>query len=179
MVTKSIEKAINDQISREEESSRIYLAMASWGQVNGFPGAAEWLYAQVEEERMHLSKFIHYLNDRGGHAQLSALEKPGLKFKSLLDTFERVLKHEEYISQSINDLYAIAVHEKDFSTGNFLQWFITEQIEEESTVRAILDKIRLVGNEKAGLYQVDRELSTQAAAKRASLLAAATANSQA
>ncbi len=176
MVTKIIEKAIIEQIKREEHSSRIYLSMASWCQVNGFPGAAEWLYAQVEEERGHQSKFIHYLNDRGGHALLAELEKPVLKFKSLLDVFDQVLKHEEYISQSINDLYASSVQQKDFSTGNFLQWFITEQIEEESTARAILDKIRMVSNEKVGLYQVDKELSTMAAAKRAAQLAVAAAS---
>ena len=175
MITKTLEKAIIEQIKREEHSSRIYLAMASWCQVNGCPGAAEWLYAQVEEERSHQLKFIQYLNDRGGHALLSGLEKPDLKFKSLLDVYQRVLKHEEYISQSINELYAIAVQEKDYSTGNFLQWFITEQVEEESTVKSILDKLNMIGNEKVGLYQVDQELSTQAAAKRASLLTAASA----
>ena len=176
MVTKIIEKTIIEQIKREEHSSRIYLSMASWCQANAFPGAADWLYAQVEEERMHLSKFIHYLNDRGGHALLAELEKPPLKFKSLLDIYEQVLKHEEFISQSINDIYAVSVQQKDFTTGNFLQWFITEQIEEESTARTILDKIRMVGNEKVGLYQVDQELSVLAAAKRAAQIAIASAN---
>jgi ferritin len=176
MVTKIIEKGIIEQIRREEHSSRIYLAMASWCQANAYPGAAEWLFAQVEEERLHQSKFIHYLNDRGGHALLSQLEKPVLVFKSLLEIYEQVLKHEEYISQSINELYALAVKEKDFTTGNYLQWFITEQIEEESTARSILDKVRMVGNEKVGLYQVDKELSVLAAAKRAAQLLVATAN---
>lgn len=174
MITKTLEKAINEQIKREEHSSRIYLAMASWCQVNGFPGAAEWLYAQVDEERSHLLKFIQYLNDRGGHALLPGLDKPETTFKSLLDVYEKVLKHEEFISQSINELYAVAVQQKDYSTGNFLQWFITEQVEEESTVKAILDKLRMIGNEKFGLYQVDQELSSQAAIKRANLIAAAT-----
>jgi ferritin len=176
MITKILEKAIIEQVKREEHSSRIYLAMASWCQVSGYPGAAAWLYAQVEEERSHQSKFIHYLNDRGGHALLSELEKPALKFKTLLDVFQQVLEHEEYISQSINDLYAISVQQKDFSTGSFLQWFITEQIEEESTARAILDKVRMVGSEKVGLYQVDKELNTMAVTKLAAILAAASAN---
>jgi ferritin len=87
-----------------------------------------------------------------------------------------VLKHEEYISQSINELYAVSVQEKDFSTGNFMQWFITEQIEEESSARAILDKVRMVSSDKVGLYQVDKELSMLAAAKRALQLTAASAN---
>jgi ferritin len=158
MITKGIEKAIVEQIKREEESSRIYLAMASWCETSGYQGAASWLYQQVEEERLHASKFIHYLNDRGGHALMSELEKPAVKFKSLLEIYEQVLKHEEYISQSINDIYALTVQQKDFSTGTFLQWFITEQIEEESTARTILDKLKLIGNEKVGLYEIDKEL---------------------
>lgn len=102
MVSKTIEKALNEQIKREEQSSRIYLAMASWCQVNGYQGAAEFLYAQVEEERMHEGKFIHYLNDRGGHAVLMAVEKPVEKFKSVMNVFQEVLKHEEYITASID-----------------------------------------------------------------------------
>ena len=167
MITKVVEKEIIEQIKREEESSRIYLAMASWCQVKGYPGAAGWLYAQVEEERLHQSKFIHYLNDRGGHALLSSLVKPPTSFKSLQDIYEQTLKHEEYISQSINDLYGLTVKEKDFSTGNFLQWFINEQIEEESTARTILDKLLMVGNERVGLYEIDRELGQRTALKKA------------
>ena len=179
MVTKIIEIAIIEQIKREEHSSRVYLSMASWCQANGYPGGADWLFAQVEEERLHQSKFIHYLNNRGGHALLAELEKPVLKFKSLLDVFENVLKHEEYISQSINELYSVSVKEKDFSTGNFLQWFITEQIEEENTAKSILDKVRMVGADNVGLYQVDKELTTLAVAKRAAQLAATSANTAA
>jgi ferritin len=167
MIAKNVEKAIIEQIRREEESSRIYLAMASWCEANGYPGAANWFSQQVEEERMHQSKFIHYLNDRGGHAVLSELDKPVATFKSLLDLFERTLKHEQFISQSINDLYSITMKEKDYPTGNFLQWFITEQIEEESTVRNILDKLRLIGSEKVGLYEIDRELGRRIPAKPA------------
>ncbi len=175
MVSKTIEKALNEQIKREEQSSRIYLAMASWCQVNGYQGAAEFLYAQVEEERMHEGKFIHYLNDRGGHAVLMAVEKPVEKFKSVMNVFQEVLKHEEYITASINDIYALAVSEKDFTTGNFLQWFITEQIEEETTARTIIDKLTLAGSQPGGLFMIDKELSAMAVAKRAAQLALATA----
>ncbi|MGA2822648.1 MAG: ferritin [Bacteroidales bacterium] len=176
MITKIIEKAINEQIRKEEDSSRIYLSMASWSQVNGFQGAAEWLYAQSDEERMHELKLIHYLNDRGGTAQLADLEIPTTKFKSLLDVFQQVLKHEEYISASINEIYAISIKQNDYSTGNFLQWYITEQIEEESTAKAVLDQIQLAGEEKGGLFHMDKELAALAAKKRASQLAAATTN---
>ena len=176
MITKNVEKAINEQIKREEHSSRIYLAMASWAERNGFPGAADWLYAQTEEERIHMLKLVHYLNDRGGTAVIPALEAPESKYKSLLDVFQHVLVHEEYISASINDLYAVFTKEKDYTSANYLQWYITEQIEEESTVRGILDQIKLAGGEKGGLFLMDKEFSSLATAKRASLAASGGAN---
>jgi len=176
MITKNVEKAINEQIKREEHSSRIYLSMASWAERNGNPGAADWLYAQTEEERIHMLKLVHYLNDRGGTAVIPALEAPESRFKSLLDVFQQVLKHEEYISASINDLYAICTKEKDFTSANYLQWYITEQIEEESTVRAILDQIKLAGPDKGGLFLMDKEFAALATAKRASLAASGGSN---
>jgi len=176
MITKNVEKAINEQILREEHSSRIYLAMASWAERNGFPGAANWLYAQTEEERVHMLKLVHYLNDRGGTAVIPALDAPGAVFKSLGDVFQQVLKHEEFISASINDLYSICIKEKDFTSANYLQWYITEQIEEESTVRSILDQIKLAGPDKGGMFMMDKEFSAMATAKRASLAQSGGAN---
>ncbi len=176
MITKNVEKAINEQIRREEHSSRIYLSMASWAERSGYPGAANWLYVQTEEERIHMLKLVHYLNDRGGTAVIPALEAPGAKFKSLPDVFQEVLKHEEYISASINELYAICTKEKDFTTANYLQWYITEQIEEESTVRSILDQIKLAGSDKGGQFMMDKEFSAMATAKRAALAASGGAN---
>jgi ferritin len=176
MITKNVEKAINEQIKREEHSSRIYLSMASWAERNGFPGAANWLYVQTEEERIHMLKLVHYLNDRGGTAIIPALEAPVAKFKSLNDVFQQVLTHEEYISASINDLYATCTKEKDFTTANYLQWYITEQIEEESTVRNILDQINLAGNDRGGQFMMDKEFSAMAIAKRAALAQSGGAN---
>lgn len=176
MITKNVEKAINEQILREEHSSRIYLSMASWAERNGFPGAANWLYVQTEEERIHMLKLVHYLNDRGGSAMIPALEAPIAKFKSLTDVFEQVLRHEEYISASINELYAVCVKEKDYTSANYLQWYITEQIEEESTVRNILDQIKLAGAEKSGSFLMDKEFAAMAVAKRASLAQSGGAN---
>lgn len=169
MITKIVEKSINEQIKREEHSSRIYIAMASWAERNGFPGAASWLYVQTEEERIHMLKLVHYLNDRGGTAVIPALDAPGAKFKSLPDVFQQVLKHEEFISESINDLYAVCTKEKDFTTSNFLQWYINEQIEEETTVRNILDQIKLAGTDKGGLFMMDKEFAAMATAKKAAL----------
>jgi len=110
-------------------------------------------------------KFIKYLNDRGGNALLSPLTAPAPSYSNLLEVFEQVLKHEEFITAEINKLYEISLNEKDYTTGNFLQWYINEQIEEESTAHGILDKMKLVGNDKAGMFHIDKELEIQAAAK--------------
>ncbi|MEI6898436.1 MAG: ferritin [Bacteroidota bacterium] len=176
MITKALENAINEQIKREEHSSRIYLSMASWAERSGYPGASNWLYVQTEEERIHMLKLVHYLNDRGGTSVIPALEAPAAKFKSLLDVFQQVLTHEEYISASINDLYATCITEKDYTTANYLQWYITEQIEEEKTVRSILDQIKLAGTDKGGLFMMDKEFATMATAKRAALAQSGGAN---
>jgi ferritin len=176
MISKNVEKAINEQIKREEHSSRIYLSMASWAERNGFPGAANWLYVQTEEERIHMLKLVHYINDRGGTAVIPALDAPDATYKSLPDVFQQVLKHEEYISASINDLYAICTKEKDFTTANYLQWYITEQIEEESTVRSILDQIKLAGGDKGGQFMMDKEFAAMATAKRAAMAISGGAN---
>lgn len=158
MISKNVEDALNGQIMKEEHSSRIYMAMASWCENHGFPGAANFLYAQAEEERMHMMKLVHYLNDRDGHAQFDALERPEHQYESIQDVFDRVLKHEQFITASINELYHVCVNEKDYTTANFLQWYITEQIEEESTMKNILDQINLVGKDKAGFFLIDKEL---------------------
>ena len=162
MISKKVEKAINEQIKKEEYSSRLYLAMASWCHANGYPGAAEFLYKHADEERMHQLKFFHYLNDRNGYSVLEAIEQPPFKFKSLLEMFKDVLKHEEFITASINELYYLATTEKDYTTANFLQWFITEQLEEENLVNGILDKMNLVGTDKMGLFHIDKELGGMA-----------------
>lgn len=165
MISKKVEEAINVQIKNEEHSSRIYMAMASWCETNGYRGAADFLYKQSDEERMHMLKFIKYLNDRGGYAVLAGLELPASEYKSLRDVFDHVLSHEEFITASINQLYEVSLNEKDYTTGNFLQWYINEQIEEESTVNGILDRMKLLGDDKAGMFHIDKELENMAAAK--------------
>lgn len=166
MISKNVEEALNGQIKKEEHSSRIYLAMASWCERNGYPGASDFLYAQTEEERLHMLRLVHYLNDRGGNVKIDQLEAPVAKYESLVDVFRQVLKHEEFISASINELYTVCVKEKDFTTAHYLQWYINEQIEEENTARSILDQINLAGTEKGGLFMVDKELAGLAKAKR-------------
>lgn len=167
MIKENIENVINEQIKKEEYSSRLYLQMASWCEVNGFKGAADFLYAQADEEREHMLKFVHYLNDRGGHAKMMDIEQPPYEFKNVTDIFEQVMEHEIFITNSINEVYEVTLKERDHTSGTFLQWFINEQIEEESTMSAILDKIKLVGDDKAGYFHIDKELEAMAAARPA------------
>jgi len=162
MMNKNVEKRLNEQARKEESSARLYLAMAIWCEVNGYPGAATFLYNHTNEEQMHQMKIIHFINERGGKATLYELEAPKAKFNSLEDVFTQVLAHEEFVTNAINELYGLTVTEKDYTTGNFLQWYITEQVEEESTMRTILDKIKLVGKDKAGMFHVDKELEAMA-----------------
>ncbi|MDT8393892.1 MAG: ferritin [Bacteroidales bacterium] len=164
MLSKKLEEAIIDQIKAEEESSRLYLSMASWCEVNGYAGAAEFLFDHATEEREHALKFLKYVNDRGGHARVLALEEPPAHFDSLQQIFEQVLKHEILVTGLINELVALSMEEKDYTTHNFLQWYVTEQIEEESLARTILDKFKLAAGEKGGMFHIDKELSNMATA---------------
>jgi ferritin len=156
MLKKNIEELCNRQIEREGYSSNLYLAMASWAEVNGYSGVAEWLYVQSEEERIHMLKFIKYVNERNGKAVIPAFEKPEVSYKSVEEVFKAVLNHEEHVTDSINEIVELTLQEKDFNTNTFLQWFVNEQIEEESSARVILDKLHLVGNNN--LYQFDRDI---------------------
>lgn len=156
MLKNKVEDICNRQVEREGYSSNLYLAMASWAETNGFSGVAQWLYVQSDEERLHMLKFIKYINERGGKSIMPALKKPPVDYKNVEDLFREVLKHEEFVTASINEIVAVTLEEKDFNTHNFLQWFVFEQVEEESSARAIIDKIHLVG--KNNLYQFDRDI---------------------
>lgn len=158
MVTEKMEKALNSQIKIEAESSQIYLSMASWAEIKGLEGIAQFMYKHSDEERFHMLKLIKYVNERGGHAIVSDLSAPKTEFGSFQDMFKELLKHEIFVSQSINELVHITLKEKDYATHNFLQWYVAEQIEEEALARTILDKIKLIGNDKGGLYLFDRDV---------------------
>jgi ferritin len=168
MLKASIEKALNKQIQVEAESSQIYLSMASWAEKQGFEGVAAFMYAHSDEERFHMLKLMKFVNERGGHAQVSALKAPPLSFGSFKEMFKTLFDHEVKVSQSINDLVEIALSEKDHASHNFLQWYVSEQIEEEALARNILDKINLIGDDKGGFYLFDNDIKlliTQAANK--------------
>ena len=158
MLSPVIEEALNNQITVEAQSSQIYLAMASWAEVLGFEGVAQFMYAHSDEERMHMLKLIKYVNQRGGEATIPDVNKPVLDLTNHKSLFKQLLEHEIHISQSINELVGITMDERDFATQNFLQWYVAEQIEEEANARYILDKINLIGDDKGGLYLFDNEM---------------------
>ena len=159
MLSKIIEEALNKQIRIEAESSQIYLAMACWAEVKGFEGVANFMYKQSDEEREHMLKLVKFVNERGGHAFVSELKAPDVSFKSIKEMFEMLFEHEVFVSDSINELVHTSLGQKDYSTHNFLQWYVSEQIEEEAMARTILDKINLIGDDKGGLYLFDRDIN--------------------
>lgn len=158
MLNKRVEDICNRQVEREGYSSNLYLAMASWAEVNGLAGVASWLYIQSDEERLHMLKFVKYINERGGKAVMPAFQQPPVDFSNVQHVFEEVLRHEEFVTSSINEIVAVTLEEKDFNTHNFLQWFVMEQVEEEASAKAVLDKLKLIGN--GSLYQFDRDILT-------------------
>src|ERR1044071_1625926 len=160
MISSKIEEALNRQIDLEGFSSMYYLAMGSWAEVNGYKGVAQFLYHHSDEERMHMLKLFRYINDRGGHSIVPGLESPPKDFKNIQEIFEIVLSHEVKVSNEINALVELCMMEKDYTTHNFLQWYVAEQIEEETLARNIIDKLKLIGEDKGGMYLFDRDLQT-------------------
>jgi len=158
MLKPSIEKILNEQIVKEGYSSFLYLSMAVWAENNKLSGTAKWLYAQAEEEKEHMLKFVHYINERGGKAIIPAIEKAPEKWTDIHKLFEEVLKHEIYITESIHKIVALTVKENDFATNNWIQWFVTEQLEDEANVNSILDRLRLLGKNAGAIYMFDRDV---------------------
>ncbi|HEY8915368.1 MAG TPA: ferritin [Chitinophaga sp.] len=154
------EKALNEQVELEAASSQYYLAMASWADVQGYNGIAQFLFRHSDEERIHMLKLLTFINDRGGFGIVPALKQPPLQFNNIHDIFEQVLKHEILVSTEINKLVELCLQEKDYTTHTFLQWYVNEQIEEEKMASKILDKLKLIGEDKGGLYIFDRDMGT-------------------
>ena len=158
MLSKKIETAINKQIELEAASSQLYLSMASWAETKSFNGVSAFLFKQSDEERFHMIKLVKYVNERGGKALIPALKQPEKEFKTLNIIFEQILSHEIMVSNEINKLVDVCLQEKDYTTHNFLQWYVAEQIEEEAQAKTILDKINLIGEDRGGLYLFDRDI---------------------
>lgn len=155
MLSKKISEALNKQIAMEQFASSYYLAAASWCAVKGFQGASEFLFRHSDEERMHMLKLVHYLNDHGGHAESPSVGKIPQRFKELPEMFKEILDHELEVSKAIHQLADFCFKEKDYSTFNFLQWFIQEQREEERLFLIVIEKFELAGKGGQGLFLVD------------------------
>ncbi len=162
MISKKMEDELNEQVNKEFYSAYLYLAMAAYCTKIGLPGFSHWMRLQYEEENMHVTKMYDYILDQGGKVHLKAIEEPPVEYGSPLEIFEKTLEHEQFVTRSIHKLMDLAVEESDYATQTFLQWYVTEQVEEESNVQDVLNPLRMVGNDKGGLMMIDQKLGGRA-----------------
>jgi ferritin len=158
MLSRNLETALNDQIKHELYSAYLYLSMSAHAESHGLPGAAKWLGKQAQEEQEHAMKFYNYVLDRGSKVTLQAIEQPPSEFTSLLDVFEQVKEHEAKVTGLIHRLYDMALKENDYASQVELQWFVSEQVEEEKNAATIVDALRSAGTQGIALFMVDRWL---------------------
>jgi ferritin len=160
MISEKMQAALNEQIAMEAHASYLYLAMAGWFDLEGLEGCAKFMYRQSDEERMHKMRIFNYLLDMNCKAIVPSVEQPPTSFKSVQDIFKSAYEHELKVTKSINGLVDLAINDGDHSTHNFLQWYVTEQREEETLMRLILDKIGLIGDGPQSLYFIDKEIES-------------------
>jgi ferritin len=158
MISKKLQDAINDQIKNEFYSAYLYLAMAAHCEASNLPGFAQWLKVQSHEEWTHGMKFFEFLNDRGGRVTLHAISQPPATYKTVLGIFEHVLEHEQKVTACINKLYELALQERDYPTQAMLQWFITEQVEEEKNATQIVEQLKMIPEKGGALLFIDRHI---------------------
>jgi ferritin len=163
-ISPKMKKALNDQVTLEASASNSYLAMASWCEVIGYQGAADYFYVQSDEERTHMLKIVHYLNDMGATASIPATKAPLSSYKSLEGLIKTALKNEQTVTAAIHKMVEITQKEKDHSTYAFLEWFVNEQVQEETKFETILQKFDLLGRDKLGINEIDKFLAVEAAA---------------
>jgi ferritin len=161
MLNKKVCNALNNQLNKEMYSANLYLSMSSYAGSIGLKGSANWFMVQYQEEMVHAMKFFNFINSRGEHTELGALAAPPTEFKGLLDMFELTLTHELSITSSIYELVDLALAERDHATHIFLQWYVTEQVEEEENDRDIIGKLKLIGDNGQGLLMLDAELGAR------------------
>jgi len=162
-ISTNMQSALNNQITLESNASNSYLAMASWCQVNGYNGSAKFFYAQSNEEREHMLKIIHYLNNLGVTAIIPATKLPTSSFKSLESILKTALNNEQIVTAAIHKMVEIAQKDKDYSTSAFLGWFVNEQVEEESKFESLIQKFDLIGRDKLAINEIDKILSASSA----------------
>lgn len=158
MLSDKMVNALNEQIAKEGYASFLYLSMAGWFDIKSMKGCAAFMYRQSAEEHLHMMKIFHYLLEMDAIAISPAITQPTSEFADVKSIFEDTLAHERRVTKSINDLVELAISESDHSTYAFLQWYVTEQREEESLMRTILDKINLIGTGSQSLYFIDKEI---------------------
>ena len=161
MLSEKMADVLNKQLNNEIYSAYLYLSMSAHSTFIGLKGFANWFMVQYQEEMVHAMKIYDYVNNQGGQVKLMAIAQPPTEFGTPLDMFEKTLEHEKFITKYINDLVNLAIEEKDHATNIFLQWYITEQIEEEANDNEIISKLKLVGNEGNGLFMIDQELAAR------------------
>jgi ferritin len=159
MQSKTVEAALNHQINEELQSAYIYLGMAAEADRLGLPGFANWFKMQYQEELAHADKFFNYILERDGEVKLESLDAPQIKDATPLSLFESALEHEQHISACIFKLKDLARAESDHATDVFLEWFVTEQVEEEANARGVIDQLKMIEGNKNGLFMIDRELA--------------------
>jgi len=163
MISATVQDAINEQIKAELHSAYLYLAMAAYCEFVNLKGFAQWMRQQSREEVTHAMKLFDYSHDRGGRVRLQAIPAPPAEFNSPLEMMEQTLVHERKVTAMINNLYALAIKESDYPTQVQLQWFITEQVEEEKNASDIVERLKMIGEQKPGLLLLDREMGARSA----------------
>jgi ferritin len=161
MINKRVEEELNKQLNAELYSAYLYLSMSAYCADNNLAGFSHWMRKQFEEEQAHAMKFFQYILDRGGKVELKQINEPPREWKNIIDVFEHVLRHEQHVTSMINDLVNVAMEERDHATVNMLQWYVSEQVEEEATVSDLLDQLRLIEGKGPGLFMLDREAKTR------------------
>lgn len=162
MLSKKIEEALNAQINAEFWSAYLYLSMACHFESDGKPGIANWFHVQFQEEQAHAQIFMNYVHARGGRVELKPIDGVDTQWESPLAAYKATLAHEQKVTSLINNIYALAEAEKDYATCDRLNWFISEQVEEEESAQELIDKFALIGDNGYGIYMLDRELATRA-----------------
>lgn len=158
MISEKVQAALNKQINEEFYSSYLYLSMSAYFESNDLQGFAQWFRVQADEEHLHAMKMFDYMYQIGGDVELMKIEGPKTDWNSFLEVFQDTYEHEQKVTKNINKLLELAYAEKDHATVNFLQWFVSEQVEEEATSMQNVKKMEMIGNDKAGLFMVDKEL---------------------
>ena len=161
MLDKKLEAAFNDQINKELYSEYLYLGMKAIFADMNLPGFVNWFDVQVQEEHAHAMGMFDYLNERGGEIKLEAIDRPIVEGSNPLEIFEQVLRHEEFVTSRINALYDVAEETKDRAAMQFLDWYLTEQVEEEASVGGVLATLKLIGDDKKALLLLDKDLATR------------------